>query len=477
MRGRMAGHDRMDIEPRWRNWQTRTTQNRVPSGSEGSIPSLGTIPSFAMFLDEAHITVSGGKGGDGIVSWRKEKYVPRGGPWGGDGGNGGNVIIRAAENVDTLTTFAERKVFNAQDGGNGMTARKHGKNGEDTVLLVPPGTVIYSQLTAHSSQPLADLVNTGDEYVVAKGGRGGYGNAHFASSVRQAPDFAEKGEPGETKSLTLELKLVAEVGIIGLPSVGKSTLISVISNAKPKIAEYPFTTLVPNLGVVTVHDRSFIVCDVPGLIEGASEGKGLGDQFLRHIERCGVLVHLLDVNREDLAKDYQTIREELERFSLTLATKRELVVLNKTDLIKNDAALFTEELKKNDIEVFASISAATQHGVEEFLNELLPIVLEERSHRASLVPSPKSQVPTLKPATASEKTGAFQIEEEDGIFIVRGKRIEQIAQMTDWGNKSAIQRFRDIVERSGLRTSLMASGADEQSTVQIGDVDVSQYWL
>ena len=276
-----------------------------------------------MFLDEAEITVHGGNGGNGLVSWRKEKFISRGGPWGGDGGDGGNVIFRADSNTDTLSTFAQVKVFRAKNGGIGGKCDKHGKNGEDLVLKVPPGTVIY-----HDGSAVADLTNHGDEEIIAKGGRGGYGNAHFTSSVRQAPDFAERGEAGEEKSLNLELKLVADVGIIGYPSVGKSTLISVISASRPKIGDYPFTTITPNLGVVQVHDRRFVACDVPGLIDGASEGKGLGDTFLRHIERCAVLVHILDVNREDVVSDYKAIRSELTNYSPTLSEKKEVVILN-----------------------------------------------------------------------------------------------------------------------------------------------------
>lgn len=417
-----------------------------------------------MFLDEATITVHGGKGGDGLVSWRKEKYVPRGGPWGGDGGNGGNIIIRAVKDTDTLSHFVERKNFAAEDGANGGKSNKRGRGGEDTILTVPPGTVITN---AETDEVVADLVKDGDEMVVAKGGRGGYGNAHFASSVRQAPDFAEMGEPGEEKKLKLELKLVADVGIIGLPSVGKSTLISVISAAKPKIADYPFTTLVPNLGVVKVHDRGFVVCDVPGLIEGASEGKGLGDQFLRHIERCGVLVHLLDVSRENLMEDYQTIRKELDAFSPTLSKKRELVVLNKTDLV--------EKTPDAPVEIFASISAATRNGVDDFIKKLLPVVLEERKKREE---EREEVIPVLRPHLESIRTDDFTITEKpEGTFIINGKRIEQIAKMTDWNNTSAIQRFRDIVARSGIKDALEKGGASEKSTVVVGSVDVSHHWI
>lgn len=425
-----------------------------------------------MFLDEATITVQGGKGGDGIVAWRKEKYIPMGGPWGGNGGWGGSVIFEADNQTDTLTVFAEVKNFAAKSGDDGGANRRAGRAGEDLILKVPPGTVITETGTG---KVLADLAEEGQQAKIARGGRGGYGNAHFATSIRQAPDFAEKGEPGEEKKLHLELKLVAEVGIIGYPSVGKSTIISVISAAKPKIADYPFTTLVPNLGVITVHDRSFIACDVPGLIEGASEGKGLGDTFLRHIERCGALVHVLDVSREDIVEDYRIIRKELESYSPTLALKRELVVLNKVDLIQNDASLFVEELAKQNIPIFARISSVTHFGVQDFLNRLLHIVLEERKKRESLTPV-EEEIPTLRPHIDEEHTNAFTIEITDDIIHVSGKRVEQIAAMTNWESFGGVQRFRDICERIGLKKALERSNANEESTVFIGETDVSGYW-
>ena len=353
------------------------------------------------------------------------------------------------------------------------------------VLKVPPGTVIYDipleDTRCKTQDPrgeslLFDLKNNGDKITVAKGGRGGYGNAHFASSTRQAPDFAEKGEPGEEKKLKLELKLVAEVGIIGYPSVGKSTLISVISASKPKIADYPFTTLVPNLGVVEVHERSFIVCDVPGLIEGASEGKGLGDQFLKHIERCGILVHMIDVNRDDIVADYKAIRKELEQYSSELSKKRELVVLNKSDLVNNDVEIFIEELNKNGIEVFASISSVTKHGIGDFLNKLLEVVLEERMGKTQDTRS-RTQVETLRPQLDIDRTDAFVIEETDDGFVVRGKRIEQIAQMTDWKSEGGVQRFRDIAERIGLIKALKSAGAKTSSKVIVGGVEVGEHLL
>lgn len=431
-----------------------------------------------MFLDEVTIEVEGGEGGKGCVSWRREKFVPKGGPDGGSGGKGGDVIIRADANTDTLSDFMTKKHFGAKKGGFGMGQNKFGRTGEDLILPVPPGTLV---INTENNSLLADLTEDGQEFLVAHGGRGGYGNKHFKTSTRQAPDFAELGEPGEIKNVKLELKLVADVGIIGLPSTGKSTLIAAVSSAKPKIADYPFTTLVPNLGVAKVFDREFIVCDVPGLIEGASEGKGLGDQFLKHIERCGILVHLLDVSREDLVADYKTIRSELEAYSPTLTKKREVVVLNKVDLVQNDPKLWIDQLKKAKINVFDSISAGTRQGTTELMEKLLPIVLEEREKRASfedeLTKELESELPVLQPHLLSDRMGAFKIEKLEDRIIVRGKRLEQFTKMTNFGQTGARERFKNVTERVGLKKALERTGATHSSTVFIGDSDVSGQWL
>ncbi|MDD5623092.1 MAG: GTPase ObgE [Candidatus Peribacteraceae bacterium] len=422
-----------------------------------------------MFLDEATIDVSAGSGGHGCVGWRREKYIPKGGPNGGDGGRGGDVILIADPNTDTLSNFAARKRFHAQDGGNGQVKDCHGKDGEHLLLPVPPGTMITD---AKSGALVADLKDSGDRVVVVHGGRGGYGNAHFKSSIRRKPDFAEKGEPGEQRMIKLELKLVADVGIIGYPSVGKSTLISVVSAARPKIAPYPFTTLVPNLGVVHVGGRSFILCDVPGLIEGASEGKGLGDQFLRHIERCGILVHLLDLSRclsPDgtfepglLIADYRATRRELAAYSPTLTRKRELVVLNKTDLSLSPLAPLLQTLKKAKIPVTAAISAATKSGTETLVKELLPLVLLERTKRIS---SGKKgvKVPVLHPQVASSRMVDFSVEKrEDGTIIIHGKRLEQFTKMTRFESVGGLKRFRDVLKKIGLLPLVRRAKAEEK---------------
>ncbi len=441
-----------------------------------------------MFLDEATIEVFGGIGGRGCVSWRREKYIPKGGPNGGNGGRGGSIYLIANENTDTLSNFASKKKFDAPKGRFGMGQNKNGKDGEDLWLKVPPGT----QITEVGGNVIADLQHKGDQILVARGGRGGYGNAHFKSSTRQCPDFAELGEPGEERTITLELKLVADVGIIGYPSVGKSTLISVISAAKPKIADYPFTTIIPNLGVVHVGDRpaghslgegrSYIVCDVPGLIEGASEGKGLGDQFLRHIERCGILLHLLDISRalgeggkvdtDILVQDYKNIRKELEAYSPTLAKKKELVLLNKTDLKPDDVASIEKKLKKKGISIFMSISAATTSGTSDLIKALLPIVLEERE---STVVEEEEDIPVLRPHLASKRMGAYRIEQKDDQIIIYGKRLEQLTKMTDFSAEGGVHRFRDVLDRIGLTKALARIEKKEGTPIYIGEIQVDSY--
>jgi GTP-binding protein len=462
----------------------------------------------SMFTDETTITVKGGRGGNGCTSWRREKYVEKGGPDGGDGGKGGDVILRVSVNTDTLSLFSRLKSFHAANGRKGEGKRKRGKGGDNLILPVPPGTVVREERGPQhhigcGAQPrrprdedtiVADLQKEGDEVIVARGGRGGYGNAHFTSSIRQRPDFAELGEPGEERTLHLELKLIADVAIIGEPNVGKSTLIATISSAKPKIAPYPFTTIVPNLGVVTVRKRlagrssamrsecrSFVACDIPGLIEGAAEGKGLGHTFLRHIERCSVLVHLLDVSREDLEGDYAAIRKELEKYSPTLAKKCELVVLSKIDLIGGDCYTIKEQLKRRGIDVFTGISSVTHEGIEDLKRKLLPIVLKERGQERATVQRKSS--PILRPHLEGAKTGAFIIEvEKDKTWratriTVHGRRIEQIAVMTNLQSPGGVRRLQDVCERSGLIKALQKAGADAKTKVFIGKTEVTGYLL
>ncbi len=452
-----------------------------------------------MFLDEAKIEVFGGDGGRGCVAWRREKYVAKGGPDGGNGGRGGNVIFEANPNTDTLSDYASRKKFEADEGTMGGGGNRAGAAADDLILYVPPGTTIteIDEEDPTKRIVLGDLRNVGDRLIAASGGRGGFGNGHFLSSTRQRPDFAELGEPGEHRKLLLELKLVADVGIIGYPSVGKSTLISVISAARPKIAAYPFTTLIPNLGVVNVGagsdslgGRSYVVCDIPGLIEGASEGKGLGDKFLKHIERCGVLLHLLDISRaleegntvsvQKLVDDYKAIRKELHAYSETLEDKRELILLNKSDLVEDTASL-EKELAKHGIEVFLSISAATRGHVDELTAKLLPIVLEERNKRRQLVEDTDeklaNELTVLKPQQESIKMGAYHMEKiPDGPVRVTGKRLEQFTKMTNFDSGGAVERFRDVLDRIGFMKALKQYRKEDGVEVYIGDIRVDEHF-
>jgi len=321
-----------------------------------------------MLTDEVIIKIKAGKGGNGLVSFRREKYIPKGGPDGGDGGRGGDVIFETNRDANTLTFFNSKKIFEARNGQDGMTSRCTGKDGEDLTLRIPPGTIVYKEEKHEDGNQkftkIYDLIKEGERNVIAKGGNGGWGNIHFASSVNQTPYRANKGLPGDEMTLKLELKLIADAGLIGLPNAGKSTLLSRISAAKPKIANYPFTTLEPNLGVVGYDDFSFIVADIPGLIEGASKGKGLGIKFLKHVQRTKVLVHLLDANSIDIQKDYISIRKELKAFDPELAQKKEIVVINKIDSINIDNIKLPAKIKKLKPIL---ISAVSGKGIKELI--------------------------------------------------------------------------------------------------------------
>lgn len=323
-----------------------------------------------MFIDYATIYVKAGKGGNGIVSFRREKYIPKGGPDGGNGGDGGNVIFRADKHLNTLLDFRYKKHYKAGDGENGKSSNKYGKKGEDVIIRVPCGTVIKDATT---DELLADLVFDKQEAIIARGGKGGRGNAEFATSTNQAPRFAEKGKIGEEKKIELELKLLADVGLVGFPNAGKSTLISVISAAKPKIADYPFTTLVPNLGIVKVDEfKSFVVADMPGLIEGAHIGKGLGIQFLRHIERTRVIAFLIDCTSEDIKESYQILKNEIKLFNKEMISKPQIVVITKIDLIDKTQLDKIKKIKFNDKQIknIFYISAVTNSGIPELIKSM-----------------------------------------------------------------------------------------------------------
>ena len=318
-----------------------------------------------MFIDEAQIHIKAGKGGDGSVSFRREKYVPDGGPDGGDGGNGGDVIFKVDTHCHGLAQFNREKNFRAECGHNGMGQNKSGKGGENLILLLPPGTQVYEDEVL-----IADLTEEGKEMVIAKGGQGGWGNQHFATSIKQAPKWSKAGLPGGEKALSLLLKTIADAGLVGLPNAGKSTLLSVLSNARPKIADYPFTTLEPNLGALKTSDKNIIIADIPGLIEGASEGRGLGDKFLRHIERTKIIVHVIDAMSDDVVRDYKTIRNELKKFSKELPKKPEIVVLNKSDVLSEEEIQERlKALKKKKIKPIL-VSAVTHKNIDEIVNRI-----------------------------------------------------------------------------------------------------------
>ncbi|HMR01269.1 MAG TPA: GTPase ObgE [Candidatus Gracilibacteria bacterium] len=437
------------------------------------------------FCDKTSVTFSGGNGGDGSVSFRREKHVPRGGPDGGDGGSGGDIVLIANDNINTLSAYNTRKHFRAEDGGNGSKQQKTGRSGETLLLEVPAGTIIFNE----KGEKLADLNEHGQKYIVAKGGKGGLGNVNFKSSVHQAPKFAESGEEGETILVTMELQLVADIGIIGFPSAGKSTLISRISNAKPKIADYPFTTLIPNLGVVDMrtYDRqlndSFVVADIPGLIEGAHKGKGLGHAFLRHVSRTEILVHLIDPTRQN-PSDYKIINNELKAHDPRLAKKDQIIVISKADTLPEDEIkAFQDELckkypslKKKQIHI---ISSATGEGIKELVFVLYKAVQELRAKKEKARKETKVQVsdqekvfrPHLKNKKFEVRFVRTKVEAETQktrkIFDVTGFRIEQVVKMTDETNEEGLERVYHFLRKMGIKKNLQKLGAQPGDRIRI----------
>lgn len=414
-----------------------------------------------MFFDEAKIYVKAGDGGNGCVSFRREKYVPFGGPNGGNGGKGGDVYLVVDPHLNTLINFKKRSHFKARRGDHGRGKNQTGKQGEDLTIAVPPGTVAYD---ADISQLLADLTQPGQRALVARGGRGGRGNAAFATPTNQAPRLAEKGEPGQERWLRLELKLIADVGIVGVPNAGKSTLLAAVSAARPKIADYPFTTLEPNLGVVRVDDRDFVLADIPGLIEGAHAGAGLGHQFLRHIERTRLLIHLLDGASADPLDDFEKINEELVLFNPQLARKPQVVVLNKMDLPQTQELWPQIRRKIKDLgwEVM-SISAVTSQGVPALLQRVVDLL--------DNLPREEPAVEEVKVFRLEEEEPFSIIQEEDG-WRVRGTKIERVVAMTNWDYDEAVLRFQRTLEAMGISAALEEAGVEAGDTVRIGDVEL-----
>ena len=422
-----------------------------------------------MFVDVAKVFVKAGRGGDGIVSFRHEIYIDKGGPNGGDGGRGGDVIFKATENLNTLLDFRYKPELKAENGANGGKQNKHGKSGENLIVKVPVGTIVRK-----NGDIIADLTENNQEVVIAIGGRGGFGNAHFKSSVRQVPRIAELGEPGEEFEAELELKLLADVGLIGFPNAGKSTFLSVISNAKPEIANYEFTTLTPNLGVADVDQDSILIADIPGLIEGASKGKGLGDAFLRHVERTAVLLHLIDVYSDDIKNSYLTIRNELKSYSKELDIRPEIVAITKIEGLDQDIVdMQIDELKKvvsPGTKVMA-ISSMAHKGLKELLRELNKIVKVEREKQKEIsitVEDDELPVISLNREELSKAWNVEKVEEEDRtLYIVTGEKIERFAIRTNFDQEEGVDRLRDILKKLGIAQELLKKGAESDSIISI----------
>jgi len=460
-----------------------------------------------MFVDVAKVKVEAGKGGDGAVSFRREIYIPKGGPDGGDGGKGGSVVFRADKDTNTLLDFRYNPILKAEDGKNGSGTRSAGRSGEDLIVEVPIGTQVWLKKDAaekaHVSPDreiktkdtrddailLADLTHDKQEAVIAKGGDGGFGNAHFKSSVRQAPIIHELGEPGEAFEVELELKLLADVGLVGLPNAGKSTFLSIVTNAKPEIADYPFTTITPNLGVATVDEKDILIADIPGLIEGASEGKGLGNVFLRHVDRTAVLLHLVDVYNDDAGEAYKTIRAELDKYS-DLKDRPEIVALTKCEGVDEDILKMQMQsiLEVNPSAKVFAISSVARQGTEELLRALKSAVEENKMVESAVAPvsvesdsiitfdsaesfenSPveNRDIPVIK-LNPKISRNAWKVEKTgENEFRVTGEKIEKFARRTDFNNYESLNRLRDILKKHGIRAELTSQGAKEDSSIEI----------
>lgn len=419
-----------------------------------------------MFIDRAKILVRSGKGGDGVVMWRREKYVPAGGPAGGDGGNGGSVWLVATEDLNTLLDFRFNHKFIAEEGERGRPKNQYGAAADDVEVRVPVGTVVYD---ARTNEPLADLTEPGQRWLAAKGGRGGRGNSHFATPTRKAPDFAEPGTPGEEREIVLELKLLADVGLVGLPNAGKSTLITAVSAARPKIADYPFTTLEPHLGVIRYGPgETLVMADIPGLVEGASEGIGLGHAFLKHVERCRLLVHLIDISGgfegRDPLEDYATIERELERYSPEMAARPRVIVLNKIDLpeARENRERVETALKAKGLPIYG-ISGVTREGVDEFLKHL-------RQHVAE-APVPKVNQPALIELPPDADTTMAAIERDGKVWRVKHERLERQVSVLNMESAGAVVKFHKLLDDHQVVERLREMGVQDGDTVAIGDFE------
>ena len=435
-----------------------------------------------MFCDTAKVSLKAGKGGDGAVSFRREIYINKGGPDGGNGGKGGSIIFVADKDTNTLIDFRFNPILTAEDGGNGSGTRSAGRSGKNLIVEVPIGTVVK-----RDGKVIADLTHDREEAVIAKGGDGGFGNAHFKSSVRQTPIVAEVGEPGEEFEAELELKLLADVGLVGLPNAGKSTFLSIVSNAKPEIADYPFTTLTPNLGVATIDRHDILIADIPGLIEGAAEGRGLGHAFLRHVDRTAVLLHLVDVYNNDAGEAYRIIRNELDKYS-DLKDRPEIVALTKCEGVDNEIIEMQSQAIRevNPNAYIYSISAVSKKGVEELLralwqdikiakekkqeqeNTTADIILEDDTNtKHQITKDGIKGVPVISLSSHELKNTWTVTRGDDGVFHVTGEKIEKFARRTDMGNYASVNRLRDILKKLGIRAELTNQGATQDSIIEI----------
>ena len=436
-----------------------------------------------MFCDTAKVSLKAGKGGDGAVSFRREIYINKGGPDGGNGGKGGSIIFVADKDTNTLIDFRFNPILTAEDGGNGSGTRSAGRSGKNLIVEVPIGTMVK-----RDGKIIADLTHDREEAIIAKGGDGGFGNAHFKSSVRQTPIVAEVGEPGEEFEAELELKLLADVGLVGLPNAGKSTFLSIVSNAKPEIADYPFTTLTPNLGVATIDRHDILIADIPGLIEGAAEGRGLGHAFLRHVDRTAVLLHLVDVYNNDAGEAYRIIRNELDKYS-DLKDRPEIVALTKCEGVDNEIIEMQSQAIRevNPNAYIYSISAVSKKGVEELLRALwqdikiakekqkqeqenitADIILEDDVNtKHQITQDGIKGVPVISLSSHELKNTWTVTRGDDGVFHVTGEKIEKFARRTDMGNYASVNRLRDILKKLGIRAELTNQGATQDSIIEI----------
>ncbi|MGC8704171.1 MAG: GTPase ObgE [Athalassotoga sp.] len=409
-------------------------------------------------IDRVKIYVAAGKGGNGVVSFRREKFVPKGGPDGGDGGNGGSVIIEATSSMSTLSDFKYKKHFRAQSGENGKGSNMTGKSGEDLVIKVPVGTILKID-----GRIVADLSEDKKRFVVAKGGKGGRGNVHFATPTRQAPTIAENGEDGEAYEVELELKLLADVGLVGLPNVGKSSLIAAMTNARPKIADYPFTTLEPVLGKVEIgRGKSYVIVDIPGLIEGAHEGKGLGDEFLKHAERTRIIAHVLSLTSNNIVEDYKKIKEEMKLYNPNFEKKGEIVVLNKSDLVDEEVSRMAKEEFK-DKKVFI-VSAMTGSGLEDLKKALYYEIQKAPTteFRIEELPEKPVELPIF-------------VERERDIFVVKGSEVERLLKKYQINQKDGMEILMKKLEDLGLEKELIRAGIKDGDTVAIGEMEFEFY--